>query len=271
MDDTQSAIFRALADAQDSAESLALVTVISTQGSMPRHAGSRMLVRLDGSTLGTIGGGAMEARVIEEALSSLDDGQTRLRSYTLNDLDAGDAGICGGTAEMFIEPVLTAPKLLIVGGGHVGKALAELALWAGFRVLLSDDREVYCNPTYVPGLAGYIVCKPSEVVAQVAITSNTYVAAVTRGLPVDLSLIPALLQSDAAYIGVIGSRRRWAITAKALTEQGGVSPEQLARIRVPIGLELEAETPKEIAVSILAEIIMLRRGGSGRPMSETGA
>ena len=91
MDDTQSAIFRALADAQDSAESLALVTVISTQGSMPRHAGSRMLVRLDGSTLGTIGGGAMEARVIEEALSSLDDGQTRLRSYTLNDLDAGDA------------------------------------------------------------------------------------------------------------------------------------------------------------------------------------
>ena len=153
MDDTQSAIFRALADAQDSAESLALVTVISTQGSMPRHAGSRMLVRLDGSTLGTIGGGAMEARVIEEALSSLDDGQTRLRSYTLNDLDAGDAGICGGTAEMFIEPVLTAPKLLIVGGGHVGKALAELALWAGFRVLLSDDREVYCNPTYVPGLA----------------------------------------------------------------------------------------------------------------------
>ena len=108
-------------------------------------------------------------------------------------------------------------------------------------------------------------------VDKVAITSNTYVAAVTRGLPVDLSLIPALLQSDAAYIGVIGSRRRWAITAKALTEQGGVSPEQLARIRVRMGLELEAETPKEIQVSILVEVIMLRRGGSGRPMSETGA
>lgn len=267
MDDTP-AIYRALADAQETGEPVALVTVTATQGSMPRHAGSKMLVRADGTTLGTVGGGAMESRVIAEALASLADGEARVRSYTLNDLAAGDAGICGGTAEMFIEPIQVAPTLLVIGGGHVGKALCELALWAGFRVLLSDDREVYCNPSYVPGLAGYLVCTPAELPSKVAIGKNTYIAAVTRGLPVDMSLIPALLATDAAYIGLIGSRRRWAITAKSLVADAGITPEQLQRIRAPIGLELEAETPKEIAVSILAEIIMLRRGGTGRPMRD---
>jgi xanthine dehydrogenase accessory factor len=269
MDDAQAAIFRALADAQTAGEPVVLVTVITTQGSMPRHAGSKMLVRPDGSTLGTIGGGAMEARVIEEALAALTDGQSRVRSYTLNSLEAGDAGICGGTAEMFIEPVNAAPTLLVIGGGHVGKALCELAHWAGFRVVLSDDRGEFCNPSYVPGLAGYIVCPPSELPQQVTIDRNTYVAAVTRGLPVDLKLIPALLQSEAPYIGLIGSRRRWTLTEKALIEDVGLDPQDVARIRAPIGLELQAETPKEIAVSILAEIIMLRRGGTGRPMQET--
>lgn len=268
MDDSQAAIFRAIADAQTTGEPVALVTVVSTQGSMPRHAGSKMLVHSDGTTLGTIGGGAMEARVIEEARASLSDGQPRMRSYTLNSLEAGDAGICGGTAELFIEPVNAAPTLLVIGGGHVGKALCELALWAGFRVILSDDRAEYCNPSYTPGLAGYIVCPPTELPQQIAIDKNTYVAAVTRGLPVDLKLIPALLQSQAPYIGLIGSRRRWTLTEKALVEDVGLDPKDVMRIRAPIGLELQAETPKEIAVSILAEIIMLRRGGSGRPMTE---
>ncbi len=268
MDDAQAGIFRALADAQIAGEPVALVTVVSTQGSMPRHAGSKMLVRMDGTTLGTIGGGAMEARVIEEARAALSDGQPRVRSYTLNSLEAGDAGVCGGTAEMFIEPINAAPTLLVIGGGHTGRALCELALWAGFRVMLSDDRAEYCNPSYAPGLAGYIVCPPSEIPQQIAIDRNTYVAAVTRGLPVDLKLIPALLQSPAPYIGLIGSRRRWALTEKALIEAVGLDPKDVMRIRAPIGLELQAETPKEIAVSILAEIIMLRRGGSGRPMTE---
>lgn len=268
MDDAQAAIFRALADAQTAGESVALVTVISTQGSMPRHAGSKMLVRSDGSVLGTIGGGAMEARVIVEAQAALSDGQARVRSYTLNSLAAGDAGICGGTAELFIEPIITMPTLLVIGGGHVGKALCELGLWAGFRVILSDDRAEFCSPSYAPGLAGYIVCPPSELPQQFTVDKNTYVAAVTRGLPVDLKLIPVLLQSEAPYIGLIGSRRRWALTAKALVDEVGLDPQDVARIHAPIGLELQAETPKEIAVSILAEIIMLRRGGSGRPMTD---
>jgi xanthine dehydrogenase accessory factor len=264
--DEQRAVFEAIVALTASGGAGALATVISTQGSMPRHAGSKMLIHADGTLVGTVGGGAMEARVVQAALLTLRDGQTRLETYTLNSLDDGDPGVCGGTAQIFIEPVGGAPTLLIVGGGHVGKALAELGKWSGYRVVLSDDREAYCNPDYAPNLDAYLVCKPADLPQQINITPQTYIAAVTRGLPVDLDLIPALLATDAPYIGLIGSRRRWALTVKALKEQRGLSDEQLARVHAPIGLELQAETPHEIAVSILAEIIMVRRGGTGAPM-----
>jgi len=269
MDDVK-AVYEALLDAQARGEAVALATITSAQGSMPRHPGSKMLVRADGTIVGTVGGGSLEQRVIQEALASLADGQTRTPSYTLNNLEDGDPGVCGGTAQFFIEPIVTSPTLLVIGGGHVGKAVAELGKWMSWRVILSDDREEFCHPGYVAGLDGYVVCKPAEVVEQVPINRQTYIAAVTRGLPVDLNLIPALLQTDAAYIGLIGSRRRWALTVKALREQHGLTAEQLRRVRAPIGLELQAETPKEIALSILAEIVMLRRGGSGQPMQWIG-
>jgi xanthine dehydrogenase accessory factor len=269
MDDLR-AVYEAILEIQERGEAAALATIVSVQGSMPRHEGSKMLVRADGSIVGTIGGGAMESRVIQEALASIKDGKTRMSSYTLNDIAAGDAGICGGTAQVFIEPLQTSPTLLVIGGGHVGKALAELGKWGGYRVILSDDREAYCNPAYVAGLDQYVVCAPSEVPTRVTIDSRTYVAAITRGLPIDIKLIPALLATDAPYLGLIGSRRRWAITIKALKQDYGLTDEQLQRIHAPIGLEIQAETPREIAVSILAEIIMARRGGTGQPMKWIG-
>ncbi len=262
MDDTR-AVYEAIIEAQKSGEPAALATVIAVSGSVPRHAGSKLLVHADGSFVGTVGGGAMESRVISEALLVLADGQTRRPSYTLNDIGAGDAGVCGGTLEIFIEPIAVPPTLLVIGVGHVGKALAELGKWMGFRVVISDDRAEFCNPDYLPGMDGYLVSNPGDVTGQ--IHGQTYVAAVTRGLPIDIHLIPALLASNAPYIGLIGSRRRWALTVKALHEQG-VSEESLRRVHAPIGLELEAETPKEIALSIMAEIIMIRRGGTGKPM-----
>lgn len=265
------AVYEALLAAEAAGETAALATVVQVQGSVPRHAGSKMLVRADGSIIGTVGGGAMESLVVKEALASMADGQARMPSYTLNDITAGDPGICGGTAQVFIEPVGVAPTLLVIGIGHVGKVLAELGKWSGYRVIVSDDREAYCNPDTLPGMAGYVVCKPGEITQHVAIDSRTYVAAVTRGLPVDMDLIPALLATDAAYIGLIGSRRRWALTARALKEQRGLTDEQLQRVYAPIGLELNAETPQEIAVSILAQIIMLRRGGDGQAMQRMEA
>ena len=260
------AVYEAILAAQQMDEPIAVLTVIATQGSMPRHAGSKMIVYPDGRTLGTIGGGAMESAAITAALAAIDDGQTRIETYTLNSLDDGDPGICGGTAQIFIEPLGLAPKLLVIGGGHVGKALAELGKWAGFRVLLSDDREAFCNPDYLPDMDAYLICPPGQIVAEATIDDNTYIAAVTRGMPVDLELIPALLKTPAPYIGLIGSRRRWALTVEKLNAEYNLNCEELERIRAPIGLEIEAETPKEIAVSILAEIIMIRRGGTGSPM-----
>lgn len=270
MDETR-AVYAALLDAQDKGVAAALATVVSASGSVPRHAGSKMLVYADGTFVGTVGGGAMESLVLAEAVAALADGQTRVRSYTLNDLKAGDPGVCGGTVEVFIEPLTSPPTLLVIGGGHVGKALAQLGKWMDYRVVLSDDREAFCNSEYLPGMDEYVICKPAEVARHTRIDKHTYVAAVTRGLPVDVNLIPALLATDAAYIGLIGSRRRWALTVKALKEERGMTDAQLARIYAPIGLELEAETPKEIALSIYAEITMLRRGGTGKPMRTESA
>jgi xanthine dehydrogenase accessory factor len=262
-------VLRAVLEAQETGQPAALATVIRTQGSLPRHAGSKMLVRPNGEIVGTVGGGAMEANVVRDAQAALADGQTRIVSYTLNDLSAGDPGICGGTVEIFIEPLITSPTLVVIGCGHVGKALAELGKWLNFRVIVSDDRADYCNPQHIPGMNGYIVAKPSEVPQHITPGPQTYIAAVTRGLPIDLDLIPALLQLDVPYIGLIGSRRRWALTVKEL-EARGISQEQLSRIHAPIGLELQAETPQEIALSIMAEIVMVQRSGTGKSMQWIG-
>ncbi|MCU0481416.1 MAG: XdhC family protein [Anaerolineae bacterium] len=265
-DDT--AVIQALADAQKTGEPVALATVIHTQGSMPRHAGSKMLIRANGETIGTIGGGAMEAKVIQAGLEALRTGTPKLETYTLNNLDDGDPGICGGTAQIFIEPYHPPKTVVIIGGGHVGVAVAGLAHWMGYKVVLSDDRAEYCNPSLVGGLADYVVCMPQDVPQYVTIDAQTYIVAVTRGLPIDLALLPALLTTPAPYIGVIGSRRRWALTYKALSETYPLTDDDLKRLHAPIGLEIGAETPKEIAVSILAEIIMHQRGGTGAPMRD---
>lgn len=260
------AVFEALVAAESRSEIVVLATVIRVQGSVPRHEGSKMLVKGDGQIVGTVGGGAMESLVIKAALEAMRDGKTRLESYALSDLASGDPGICGGTVQVFIEPIGLSPTLLVIGGGHVGKALAELGKWMGYRVILSDDRQAFCNSDYLPGLDGYVVCPPADVPQHVAIDERTYIAAVTRGLPVDVHLIPRLLETPAAYVGLIGSRRRWALTVKTLRDDQGIDLAQLDRVYAPIGLELQAETPHEIAVSIMAQITMLRRSGSGESM-----
>jgi len=260
MDDMRP-VYAALAVASADGIDCALATVIRTSGSVPRQTGSKMLIHADGSIVGTVGGGAMESLVVREAIACIVDGETRMRTYNLNDLAAGDPGICGGTLDVFIEPVLSAPTLIVVGGGHVGRALALLAKALDYRVILSDDRADYCSLEYAPGLDGYVLCAPADLPSRTRIDRRTYIACVTRGLPVDLKLMPALVESDAAYIGLIGSRRRWALTEKALRD-AGMTDAGIVRITAPIGIAIGAETPQEIAVSILAQIIAVRRAGA---------
>lgn len=259
-------MYRAIAELEANNAAGAVCMVIRTQGSTPRRAGSKLLVYADGSFLGTIGGGDMESRVIAEARQAILDGQPRLLSYNFTDPQRGDPGVCGGQMEVFVEPVIPRPTLVVVGAGHVGRAVVHLAHWLGFRVAVSDDRPEFCNPQAVPGADEYLPVPLASLPEHLPIGHWTYLVLTTRGVNVDVSGLPALLESPAAYIGVIGSRRRWATARKQLLE-AGVPEAKLARVRSPMGLELNAETPEEIAVSILAEIIMLRNGGSGEAMT----
>ena len=258
-------IYQALSEIEKNNESAALCTVVKSIGSTPRHVGSKMLVYPDKKFVGTVGGGDLENRVLNEALLAMDDGQTRLLSYTMADPARGDPGVCGGTVEVFVEPILPPATIVVIGAGHVGKAVVHLAKWLGFRVAVSDDRPEFCNPEATPGADAYYPVPMGELPEYLKINNRTYIVITSRGSSIDAQGLPGLLESDAAYVGVIGSKRRWLTTVKALKAQG-VSEEKIAGVRSPIGLELNAETPEEIAISILAEILMLKDKGTGKPM-----
>jgi xanthine dehydrogenase accessory factor len=226
-----------------------------------------MLVHPDGSIEGTVGGGELENRVIQEGIKAIADGRPRILEYQMADPQRGDPGVCGGQVEVYVEPLTPKPTIVVVGAGHVGKALAHLAHWLGYRVVVNDDRPQFCTPEVVPDADEYIPAAMSELPRQMSINQWTYIVLTTRGVNVDVLGLPALLDQPAAYIGVIGSQRRWATARKQMLELG-IPEEKLDRVRSPIGLELNAETPEEIAVSIMAEIIMLREGGDGSVMSK---
>jgi xanthine dehydrogenase accessory factor len=247
-------IFQAIVELERNNDAGALCTIIWSKGSTPRHVTSKMLVYSDGHIIGTVGGGEVENRVIKEALIAIDDKTPRLLSYNMANPERGDPGVCGGQVEIYVEPILPKPILVVVGVGHVGKAVAHLAKWLGFIVAVSDDRPDFCNPQAVPEADEFYPVPLEELSSQLKISPWTYIVLTTRGMDVDVSGLPSLINSNAAYIGVIGSKRRWAATKKKLVD-AGISSKMLERVHSPIGLEIHAETPEEIAVSIMAEII----------------
>jgi xanthine dehydrogenase accessory factor len=258
-------IFSRLAKLSQRGQPVAMATIVRVRGSVPRHEGSKMLVFPDGQIEGTVGGGEMESRVIAEARAALQDGRTRLLHYELSDPGSGDPGVCGGEVEVFVEPLGRGATLIVVGAGHVGRAVVHLAKWLGFHTIACDDRPDFASAEALPEADEHIVCPLAELPARTTIEAQTYVVLTTRGVSIDVAGLPPLLDTPAAFIGVIGSRRRWETAAQELAQRG-VPPEKIARVVSPMGLELNAETPEEIVVSILAEIVMLRRGGSGAPM-----
>lgn len=258
-------IFNQITDSLSKGGSAALCTIIASSGSAPRHEGTKMLVYPDGKFIGTVGGGEIENRVRQEALETIRSQHSKVLKYSMVDPQKGDPGTCGGTVEVYVEPILPKEKIILIGGGHVGKAVAHLAKWLGYSVAISDDRVEFCLPEVNPDADEFYPVAMKDLASSVNITSSTYLILTTRGSNVDVAGLAPLLESKAAYIGVIGSRRRWAITNKALLEQG-ISAEILDKVISPMGLELNAETPEEIAVSIMAEIIMLRNGGTGKTM-----
>lgn len=249
-----------LLTAQEQGESVALATVVKARGSVPRQAGAKMLVYADGRTSGTIGGGEMESRVIAEAEQALANGRPHLLNYSLVDPKRGDPGLCGGEVEVYLEPYLPPATVFIFGCGHVGQALAAQAHLAGFRVVVSDDRPELATPEHIPHADRHLSGSPAETLAAEPIHTNTFVALVTRNVKLDREILTLILPSPARYIGVMGSRRRWTHTSKLLLE-AGIAENELARVCSPLGLDIHAETPAEIAVSIMAEIIKAKAEG----------
>jgi xanthine dehydrogenase accessory factor len=259
------AIYQALSELQKNNQPASLCTVIRSEGSTPRHVGSKMLVYPNGKFIGTVGGGELESRVIKAAIETIKNGKAETLSYSMADPSRGDPGVCGGQVEVFVEPILPTPLLVVIGAGHVGKAVVHLATWLGFRVAVCDDRAEFCNPEATPGADEYYPVEMGLLAEKLNVTDQTYLVVTSRGSAVDAAGLPRLLESQASYIGVIGSKRRWATTVKALKEKG-VPDELIKKVRSPMGLELQAETPEEIAVSILAEILMIRNKGTGEAM-----
>ena len=261
-----------LAEAVDGGVAVASATVVDTSRSVPRRAGAKMLVFRDGSISGTVGGGEMEARVVAESVAALGDGRCRLLSYRLVDPVRGDPGVCGGDVQIFVEPHMPKPTVIVMGYGHVGRAVAQLAHWLGFRVVASDDRPGmeddstdHPDGAEPPGggepevvVDELVIGTVEDLLAGRTLDPDVSVVLVTRNVDVDAAALPALLATGAGYVGVMGSERRWATTRTRL-EADGVDPDALDRVHAPIGIEVGAETPEEIALSIMAEVIANRR------------
>lgn len=245
-----------LAAAIERREPVVLATVVRTNRSVPRRPGSKMLVFDDGRIEGTVGGGEMEHRVIAEAGEAMAAGKPRMLTFSLVDPSRGDAGVCGGEAEIYLEPYMPTPSLLIIGAGHVGRAVSDLAKWLGFHTMVWDDREELVAKAEHADIA---VSGPiGDVMAANPVSADAAAVMVTRNVKLDVEILPVLLATPLSYIGLMGSTRRWQTTRAALAD-AGIADTDLDRIHAPIGIEINAETPEEIAVSILAEVIGHRR------------
>jgi len=260
-------IYEAITEAVRRREAVAVATIVQTRGSTPRQVGTKMLIRPDGTSMGTVGGGALEAAIVEAAQEALGEGKSRLVHYGLRaDAHEEDLGVCGGDLDVFVDVVAPQLTLLLIGAGHVAIPLDELAHFVGFRTVVFDDRAEYANRDRFPQAEEIVVDDFESGLMALDITLSTWIVIASRSHESDAAALRAVIESPAAYIGMLGSRRKVSLIFKALRETG-VEEEQLARVRAPVGLDLGADTPEEIALSIMAEMLMLRQSREGRVLS----
>jgi xanthine dehydrogenase accessory factor len=237
----------------------AVATIVNARGSIPSFQTAKMLVRDDGSIAGTIGGGCVEAEVWQTAREVIAQEKPRTLTFDLNQDPKYDTGlVCGGTLEIFVEPVLPVPLLYIFGAGHVALELFKAARNAGFDCVVADDRDAYANAERFPG-ALQVVAKDFELaLIELAPTESCYIVIATRGHRDDMRVLRWAVQTQARYIGMVGSKRKAITVFRELTREG-LDPAMFERVHSPVGLDIGAVTPEEIAVSIVAELIAMRR------------
>jgi xanthine dehydrogenase accessory factor len=260
-------VLEAALRAERDGEAVALVTVISTEGSTPQKAGARMLVHADGRIVGTIGGGCVEAEMTRRARHAIAARRTSLASYDLTPDQAGEDGlVCGGRMQVFIEPVLGTPTLCLFGAGHVAQPLARMAKQVGFRVEVLDDRVKFANPDRFPEADRIVVDSIAEGASQLTLNRDSYAVVVTRGHKGDADAVQQVVGKELAYVALLGSKPKL-VHVLSILEDRGVAPEHLAEVRCPAGIRIGAQSPEEIAVSILAEMIGIRRGVASEQMT----
>lgn len=237
----------------------ALASIINTVGSIPGSSSAKMLVRDDGSIVGTIGGGAAELEVIQIAREVIEREKPQSISFNLTQRPGVDAGmVCGGSLDIFVEPIVPSPTLYLFGAGHCGLATYRIAGSAGFDVVVIDDREAFANRERFPEAKGIIVAELDVAVLQLAPNPASYVVSLTPGHLTDMRVLRWALGTQARYIGMMGSRRKVTGIYQELQKEG-FQPESFARVHAPIGLDIGADNPEEIAISIVAELVACRR------------
>ncbi len=244
---------------------VALATVVSTTGSTPGRAGAKMLIYEDGSIMGTVGGGCLEAAVIEEARQVIKNKEPLYTHYSLNQDEAAGLGMaCGGEVTVFIDSFISGPELVIIGAGHISQHLARIARMLDFHVTVIDDREDFANKERFPEADRLIAENIAEALEKLKVSENTYLAILSRGHKYDQVALEKVARSKAAYIGMIGSRNKIKTVFDNLKEKG-LPSTCLEKVHAPIGLDLGGITPPEIALSITAEIVKIRySGGPGK-------
>ena len=253
-------VLAAANDAMARGETVALVTIVRAVGSTPQRVGAKMLVFADGRTVGTIGGGCYESEAFWKARDAITTGRPALVRFDLNDDLAGESGlICGGQMDVFVEPLTPSPHLYIAGGGHVGMQLARAAAEVGFRIHVVDDREKFANAERFPAADEVAVDSIPDWLERAPLAQPAFIAIVTRGHQHDLSALRAAVAREPRYIGLIGSRAKVTRIFEALRDEG-LPADVLRRVHAPIGLDIGAVTPAEIAVSIVAELVAVRHG-----------
>ena len=236
-------------------KSCIILTITKATGSVPRHIGAKMLVKADGSILDTVGGGAIEKRLIEEALKSLETGEPKSVDYDLDD----DLGMsCGGKVSAFIEPLISAPQLIIFGAGHIGSVLIRLGKMLGFRIVVADNRPDFANQRKLPNADQIFAAPYHEILRKLNFDESTYIVIVTHQHAHDQEVLEYCVRQPFAYLGMIGSKTKVVKSFKILREQG-IDEALLTKIHSPIGLDIGAETPEEIAIAIAAELVVVRR------------
>ncbi len=238
----------------------ALATIVNVRGSIPSFKTAKMLVRDDGSIAGTIGGGCVEADVWQAAREVMESEKPRTLKFDLNQDPKIDAGlVCGGTLEVFVEPILPPATLYLFGAGHVGASFCQTAASAGFEIVVTDDRSSYANRERFPAAHEVHALDFDEATRKLDPKESSYIVIVTRGHRDDMRILRWAVQTRARYVGMIGSKRKAIAIFKALQDEG-IPAHLFDRVYSPIGLDIGAVTPEEIAVAITAELIAVRRG-----------